>query len=157
MTQQYRDAIEGLDLLAQEINTEVHDKGFYAGERTFGDVIALIHSEISEAFEEYRNGRGRDEVYFVVKADWEFDGIDDTYYSLKAGEEITPELYRLIVATSPDAVANLKPEGIPIELADTIIRCLDELHAAGVSAGEAVQIKMAYNQTRPYKHGKVNL
>jgi hypothetical protein len=47
-----------------------------------------------------------------------------------------------------------KPEGFPIELADAIIRILDTCAARGIDIDEAVRIKMAYNTTRPYKHGK---
>ena len=32
--------------------------GFWEKERNFGEVIALMHTELSEAFEEYRHGRG---------------------------------------------------------------------------------------------------
>ena len=32
--------------------------------RTFGDFCALLHTEISEAYEDYRNGRRLDEVYY---------------------------------------------------------------------------------------------
>jgi|SRR6478736_3600039 len=35
------------------INTQ---KGWYDKPRVFGDDIALLHSEVSEAYEEYRNG-----------------------------------------------------------------------------------------------------
>jgi NTP pyrophosphatase (non-canonical NTP hydrolase) len=31
-------------------------KGWYESERSFGDITALFHSEISEAFEAYRHG-----------------------------------------------------------------------------------------------------
>lgn len=82
--------------------------------RTFGDCIALIHSEVSEALEEFRNGHEPSEVYF-----------------------------------SPDG----KPEGIPIELADVIIRIADLAARHGMDLDEAVEIKMAYNDGRPMYHG----
>ena|SRR3990167_5266942 len=50
---------------------------------------------------------------------------------------------------------NGKPEGIPIELADCIIRILDTCHANGIDIAEAIDIKMKYNEGRPYKHGKI--
>lgn len=38
--------------------------GFWEKERNFGEVIALMHTELSEAFEEYRHGRGLNETYY---------------------------------------------------------------------------------------------
>lgn len=47
-----------------------------------------------------------------------------------------------------------KPEGIPSELADVIIRVADFCGRNGIDLGGAVVKKMAYNRTRPIKHGK---
>jgi NTP pyrophosphatase (non-canonical NTP hydrolase) len=47
-----------------------------------------------------------------------------------------------------------KPEGVPIELADAIIRILDFCHANGIDIEDAVLNKMKYNESRPFKHGK---
>lgn len=41
------------------------------------------------------------------------------------------------------------------ELADTIIRCLDYAGQYDLRIGEAIIAKMAKNEKRPYKHGKV--
>lgn len=47
-----------------------------------------------------------------------------------------------------------KPEGIPSELADVIIRVGDLAGCYGIDLEAAVVQKMAYNKTRPHKHGK---
>lgn len=46
-----------------------------------------------------------------------------------------------------------KPEGIPIELADAIIRILDAAEGWGVDLEEALELKIDYNKSRPYRHG----
>jgi len=46
-----------------------------------------------------------------------------------------------------------KPEGFPIELADTLIRILDLAEFVGVDLDYAVKLKRAYNGTRSWKHG----
>lgn len=48
---------------------------------------------------------------------------------------------------------NEKPEGIPVELADAIIRILDYCGAENIDIGEALEIKHRYNIIRPYRHG----
>ena len=40
------------------------------------------------------------------------------------------------------------------EYADRIIRALDESRRIGINIQEAIEIKHAYNKTRPFKHGK---
>lgn len=41
-----------------------------------------------------------------------------------------------------------------IELADTIIRIMDLAHAMDMRLGAAIVAKVAFNETRPPKHGK---
>lgn len=47
-----------------------------------------------------------------------------------------------------------KPEGFEFELADVFIRLMDLAGALGIDIGARVAEKHAFNQTRPYKHGR---
>jgi NTP pyrophosphatase (non-canonical NTP hydrolase) len=49
---------------------------------------------------------------------------------------------------------NLKPIGVPSEMADVIIRVLHFCGKHKIDIESAVKEKMAYNDSRPYKHGK---
>jgi len=46
-----------------------------------------------------------------------------------------------------------KPDGVPIEMADIIIRVLDACEAFSIDIERALYIKMAFNETRPHRHG----
>ena len=105
----------GIDLngYAEDIHENAVDKGWWDEPRAFGEVIALIHCELSEAMEEYRDHHEPTEVYY--RSD--------------------------------------KPEGVPIELADAFIRILDYCGAVGIDFEAAFRTKVAFNRTRPHKHG----
>lgn len=47
-----------------------------------------------------------------------------------------------------------KPEGFAVEIVDSIIRDFDLLGRIGVLTGKLMAEKLAYNATRPHKHGK---
>lgn len=46
-----------------------------------------------------------------------------------------------------------KPEGLPVELADVIIRALDLAYLLGIDIGGVVAHKLAFNATRGAMHG----
>lgn len=99
--------------LAEAAHANAQAHGFWDDDPEFGTSIALVHTEVTEAFEEWRAGHGFTEIY------------------------------------SHDA----KPEGVPIELADVLIRVFDIAGRYGIDLDEAVLIKMQHNKTRPHKHG----
>lgn len=46
-----------------------------------------------------------------------------------------------------------QPDGFAIELADVVIRVFDLCGRLAIDLGDAVRRKMAYNETRAYRHG----
>ena len=46
-----------------------------------------------------------------------------------------------------------KPEGIPVEFADVLIRIADTCGKYGIPLEAALQVKLKYNKTRSYRHG----
>lgn len=46
-----------------------------------------------------------------------------------------------------------KPEGFPIELADVLIRIFDTAGRYGIDLPAAIDMKLKYNKSRPYRHG----
>lgn len=101
-----------------EVSAQVHDwavrKNFWeqGKERNDGELIALMHSELSEALEALRHGNPPDD---------KIPGFN----------------------------------GAEAELADTIIRIMDAARGRGWRVAEAIIEKMAYNEGRPRKHGKL--
>ena len=51
--------------------------------------------------------------------------------------------------TRPDG----KPDGLPSEIADIIIRACDSAGALGIDLDAVLRQKLAYNRGRPYRHG----
>jgi NTP pyrophosphatase (non-canonical NTP hydrolase) len=102
---------------------------------TFGDTMALLHSEVSEALEAFRDHG---------LADATQDHYDRLHGLCVHGER------RSECAVQPGPA---KPEGVGSEFADVLIRLLDDCDRFGIDLAAEFDRKMAYNRTRAYQHG----
>lgn len=129
---------------AAEVHKNAVDHGWWEGERTFPEIVALIHSEVSEALEEYRDGKPL--LYFPCNAGGVCCEEDGSAHC--GSRPYDPE--------NPNArcsAQSKKPEGIAAELADVIIRVLDYCAYAGIDIENVLEVKHEYNKSRPYRHG----
>lgn len=69
--------------------------------------------------------------------------VSEAIEEIRKGGDVTRNSY-------PDG---LKPEGVPAELADVIIRVLDYSYARGIDIESAVFEKLEFNTTRSHRHG----
>jgi len=125
---------EGMAMNLNEWRDRVHalarEKGWHddrdvSDPHVLGSMLALIHSEVSEALEDVRRG-DRASIWYE-----NLEGVRCTYRPASGG----------------------KPCGVPIELADVLIRTLDLCGALGIDIENAVSVKHAFNETRSHRHG----
>lgn len=103
-----------------EVNTA---NGWFEEDRTVGDDIALLHSEVSEMLEAFREG-----------------GLADQTKDILGGPYDNPE-------------ALPKPEGFGSEAADVLVRLLDTCQRRGVDLAFEFERKVTFNATRGHRHG----
>lgn len=118
--------VSALATAEQEVTDWCIDKGWYDKPVSFLEAMALLHSEVSEAVEAYR--------------EHELDPFHSVGHIVSAEDE-APVRYAV------------KPEGVGSELADVFIRLLDDCARFHVDLAVEYRRKMDYNKTRPYRHG----
>ena len=119
----------------KEIQREIHrvnvEKGFWEDRKNVGEVLMLIVSELGEALDAHRADKKADVEAFDARA------IDRT-----EPEDYQIDFQQCIKDTFED------------EIADTVIRILDMCEGFGIDLERHIVLKLEYNKTRPYKHGK---
>ena len=125
--------------LAKEVHENAVAHGWWEKPPTLPEALCLIHAELAEALEEYREGNPL--IYgtcALAAEDCKFSGVCDRVGRPGEGEGID---------------GPCKPEGIAVELADVILRTLDLMAALGVDVDAVVMAKHKYNLGREYRHG----
>ncbi len=115
-----RIAVKTIEQMTKEIRENVIAKGFRPatggpGLNTWGDYVALLHTEVSEMLEAYRS--------------WRLESIGDTACTVSSCPRFGKTPTASDCAGKPDrpghSVHINKPEGVGSEAADVLIRLLD--------------------------------
>lgn len=122
----------GFNEFAREVHENAVAHGWWDDNRSFPEIVALCHSELSEALEEHRSGKQM--RYFACK-------------------NPTPNGIAFTCNNDCARCEHGKPEGMAVEMADCIIRILDWCGKEGIDIDAIIRTKHEYNKTRPYKHG----
>jgi hypothetical protein len=99
-----------INKLAEEIHANAKNKGFFDTEKNIGEMLCLIHSEVSEALE-----ADRENHYTNLKEDWYIKGLADKNYGASFCGDVAfkNEFEKSVKNTFED------------ELADVMIRVMD--------------------------------
>lgn len=121
----YKETVEALNEMIPEIHENAVAHGWWENDREISEIYVLIHSELSEALEEYRSGKP--DVYCAAHgSDWCPICYGDTCAVSPDTDCLTCFAQRAESGKVPN-----KAEGVITELADAVIRIMDYLGKYG--------------------------
>ena len=132
-------AVQPLTLAAmqREVFEVNHANGWFDDDRDFAADVALLHTEVSEMFEAYRDHQLEDPTEIpTCDCPVTTSGVRGMHHSTECA------IFRPV-----------KPEGVGSEAADVLIRLLDTCERRGINLEAEYKRKLAFNKTRGYKHG----
>ncbi len=165
-----------LKALQREAHSIALSKGWWDEERTFGDLIADVHLGLSKGLEAYRSGNIDGHAFGVASelADVVIrvaDMAEHYHWALDAVPIPEPEDWMefspaksfgdwigLCHIHASDALiaAWMPPERFtsPLVSLNLVVRTVQRMAAHyGINLDAAIEAKMEYNRTRPYRHG----
>ncbi|MFU1797622.1 hypothetical protein ACM1RC_27410 [Paenibacillus azoreducens] len=189
--------MKSINEYVQAAHENAKSKGWWDEERSFGEIVALTHSEVSEALEDCRNGHEPDKVWYEEKTEegsvikhglflestWKPCGIPSELadicirvFDACGRYEMGEALERWVGEASPAIGFDVKEKNSFAEnlnvihdnlcdLSQTagswqafrfaiVIQNVDKLAGFyGIDLEQAIMEKMAYNSTRPQRHG----
>ncbi len=126
-----------INALAKEIHLNAKAKGFFDEPKNIGEMLCLIHSEVSEALEADRKN------HYAAKT-WNME------HNIDLEDMDSPNKKFYFQQEFEVAIKNSFED----ELADVMIRVMDLAAFKGVDLEYHIKMKMAYNSMRQHKHGK---
>ncbi|BDD05238.1 hypothetical protein [Aureibacter tunicatorum] len=126
-----------INKLSKEIHQNNKEKGFYENERNIGELLCLIHSEVSEALEAHRIEKHTHEMPSAIS-----QGIQAPNLTKEDASLFKKEFEAKIKNSFED------------ELADTMIRIMDLAAYLNIDLETHILAKIQYNKLREHKHGK---
>jgi NTP pyrophosphatase (non-canonical NTP hydrolase) len=133
------DEIQKMQLCVYGVNSA---NGWFDEDRTFGDDVALLHSEVSEMLEEFRDFKYQDTT--VLKC---INKLADKY------NEPTEDAAERHIRIVDEGNHLCKPEGVGSEAADVLVRLLDMCERYELDLVFEFWRKVQYNATRGHRHG----
>jgi len=118
--------------LSKKVHENARSKGFYDYKKNIGEMLALIHSEVSEALEADRNKQycNINSAESNVLMGW----IDDIDFQKDYKDKVKGSFEE--------------------EMADIVIRVMDMCAFKGIDLEYHIRAKMRYNSSRVRMHGK---
>ena len=123
--------------LAKMAHENAKSKGFFDDERNIGEMLCLIHSEVSEALEADRKGNYCKSLAFLPKK-----------------EDLGGNSVRTIDQHWKTSFEMKVKDTFEDELADIMIRVMNLAEFKGIDLESHIKAKMRYNSLRERKHGK---
>lgn len=121
-----------LNELSQQIYEGNKQRGFNVAKENVGQTLMLVVSELAEALEADRKNKHA-----------EMDAFEFRSEDRKCSEDFKCDFKELIKDSFED------------EIADAIIRLFDLCGGLNIDIERHIKLKLEYNETREYKHGKL--